>query len=52
MEKPETTIFQNCVFYVLGFIGRGDDSRFQLAKEIEKNDNITYNACDINPTMS
>ena len=37
MEKPETTIFQNCVFYVLGFIGRGDDSRFRLAKEIEKN---------------
>lgn len=37
MEKAETSIFRNCVFYVLGFVGRGSESRYNLSKIIEKN---------------
>lgn len=36
-EKAETTIFNSCVFYILGFVGRGEDSRLRLSKEIERN---------------
>lgn len=36
-QKPETDIFKNCVFYILGYVGRGEKSRHLLAKRIEKN---------------
>jgi hypothetical protein len=36
-EKSETTIFKSCVFYFLGFIGRGQFSRYNMGKVIEKN---------------
>lgn len=37
MEKAVSTIFKGCVFYILGFVGSGDDSRYSLTKLIERN---------------
>jgi hypothetical protein len=37
MEKAETKLFSRCVFYILGFCGRGKESRFNMVKVIEKN---------------
>lgn len=37
MQIAETSIFKNCVFYILGYVGRGDESRYRLSKIIEKN---------------
>jgi len=37
MEKPMTQLFKNCVFYILGFVGRGSESRLSLSKTIERN---------------
>jgi hypothetical protein len=36
-ETPETSIFKSCVFYFLGFTGRGKDSRYNMNKVIEQN---------------
>ena len=36
-EKAESHVFAGCVFYILGYVGRGDDSRFSINKLIEKN---------------
>jgi hypothetical protein len=35
--KAETQIFRNCVFYFLGFTGRGKDSRYNMVHVIERN---------------
>ncbi|KAK8883773.1 hypothetical protein M9Y10_042872 [Tritrichomonas musculus] len=37
MQKAETSIFKNCVFYILGYVGRGEGSRYRLSKIIEQN---------------
>lgn len=37
MQKAETSIFRNCVFFILGYVGRGDESRYRLSKIIEQN---------------
>jgi hypothetical protein len=37
VEKSQTNIFKSCVFYFLGFTGRGKDSRYNMGKLIEKN---------------
>lgn len=37
MQVAETSIFKNCVFYILGYVGRGEESRYRLSKIIEKN---------------
>jgi hypothetical protein len=36
-EKPQTSIFKSCVFYFLGFTGRGKDSRYNTVRVIERN---------------
>ena len=36
-EIAESHVFDGCVFYILGYVGRGDDSRFSMNKLIEKN---------------
>jgi hypothetical protein len=37
VAKAETQIFRNCVFYFLGFTGRGKDSRYNMVHVIERN---------------
>lgn len=36
-EIPTSAIFSKCVFFILGFTGRGSDSRLQLVRDIERN---------------
>lgn len=36
-EKAETNLFRGLVFYILGFNGRGEDSRYHMTKVIERN---------------
>ena len=37
MEQAQSRLFDRCVFFILGYIGRGEDSRYNLTKQIEKN---------------
>ena len=40
-EKHESELFKNCVFHILGFVGRGENSRFAMSKLIEKHGGCT-----------
>ena len=33
----QSHLFDKCVFYILGYVGRGDESRYKFYKMIEKN---------------
>ena len=33
----QSHLFDKCVFYILGYVGRGDESRYRFYKLIEKN---------------
>ena len=37
MVPAQSHLFNNCVFFILGFVGRGDVSRLSLTRLIEKN---------------
>jgi hypothetical protein len=36
-ENAQSKLFSKFVFYILGYCGRGKDSRFNMVKEIERN---------------
>lgn len=37
MVPAETKLFKDCVFFILGYVGRGESSRYAMTKLIEKN---------------
>lgn len=37
MAPAETNLFKDCVFFILGYVGRGESSRYAMTKLIEKN---------------
>lgn len=39
--KCESNIFKHCVFHILGFVGRGEHSRFAMSKMIENHGGCT-----------
>ena len=37
MVPAQSHLFDKCVFFILGFVGRGEESRYAMSKLIEKN---------------
>lgn len=48
--KAETTLFKGLTFYILGYVGRGEESRYSISKQIERNGGRTCMMIDSHTT--